>query len=278
MSKVLLGVFTLSVSLIAQTQSQPLTRAEACKKFLPAVVEIDVPPGPDGPSAGTGFIVSLDGWVLTAAHVVVDAKTQNYFPTIELSMDYGNVALPLVPVTPIADALRSDVAVLKVKGTLPKYLNYVRAASAALDLGDQSDVQVGEDVLLVGSPLREGMSHLCMFGSVAATSRGGPVYYQGPAVQGMSGGPVISLASGKVIGIIDQRGTDLTGLSALGNRLAQAGQDKQNAGDPVSRQAISGVIQILENQMNNGIGMAVGVSWAHFELNNATKAQNTGSH
>jgi Trypsin-like peptidase domain len=153
-----------------------------------------------------------------------------------------------VPVTPIAEALQYDVAVLRIKD-VPKRLPHLQADVIPLEIAEQRDIEVGEDIVMIGSPIREGMSNqLCLFGNVAETFRGGPVLYQGVAVQEMSGGPMISLESGKVIGIIDQRATDLTGLGKVGDQLSQAAApatNKQNEGDAVARTAIAEVIQIL---------------------------------
>lgn len=274
----LLVVLALSVCVAAQSVSHPLTKPEACAKFRTAVVSIDVPPGEDGGSMGTGFIVSFEGLVLTAAHVVVNKQAENYFHTIEVATDYANIWRTAVPVTPIAEALRTDVAVLRIND-VPKRLPHLQADVVPLEISEQSDIQVGEDIVMIGSPIREGMSNqLCLFGTVAETFRGGPVLYQGVAVQGMSGGPMISLETGKVIGIIDQRGVDLTGLGKVGDQLSQAAApaaNKQNEGDGVARVAIAEVVQILKNHMNNGLGVGVGAAIVHYELEEARKKAQT---
>lgn len=84
------------------------------------------------PSAGSGFLVSSDGYILTNNHVVEDADAI----TVQLE-DRRSFEATLVGGDPT-----TDVAVIKVEGNdLP-----------TLSLGDSDGARVGEWVLAVGNP------------------------------------------------------------------------------------------------------------------------------
>jgi hypothetical protein len=67
-----------------------------------------------------------------------------------------------VPVTPIAEALQYDVAVLRIKD-VPKRLPHLQADVIPLEIAEQRDIEVGEDIVMIGSPIREGCPTSCAF-------------------------------------------------------------------------------------------------------------------
>jgi serine protease Do len=141
---------------------------------------------PPARGAGSGFIVSKDGYILTNAHVVADADSV----TVRLS-DRREFQAKVVG----ADA-RTDVAVLKIDAN---NLPVVR-------IGDPNELKPGQWVLAIGSPF--GLENSVTAGIVSATSRavgGGDSYV--PFIQtdvavnpGNSGGPLFNL-DGEVVGI-----------------------------------------------------------------------------
>jgi serine protease Do len=153
------------------------------------------PPGGGGPGgegdgmpergAGSGFIVSDDGYILTNAHVVMDADEV----TVRLS-DRREF-----PAKVIGADERSDVAVIKIDA---QHLPTVR-------IGDPQQLRPGEWVLAIGSPF--GLENSATAGIVSATSRavGGESYV--PFIQtdvavnpGNSGGPLFNMR-GEVVGM-----------------------------------------------------------------------------
>ena len=135
--------------------------------------------------AGSGFIVSADGYILTNAHVVADADEV----TVRLT-DRREFAAKVIGFDP-----RTDVAVIKIDA---KDLPTVR-------IGDPAQLRPGEWVLAIGSPF--GLDNSATAGIVSATSRavGGESYV--PFIQtdvavnpGNSGGPLFNLR-GEVIGM-----------------------------------------------------------------------------
>jgi serine protease Do len=150
-------------------------------------------PAPDGSQgeaplvrgAGSGFIVSEDGYILTNAHVVAEADEV----TVRLT-DRREF-----PAKVIGSDARTDVAVLKIDA---KNLPTVR-------IGDQTKLRTGEWVLAIGSPF--GLENTATAGIVSATSRAVPGGTDVPFIQtdvavnpGNSGGPLFNLR-GEVVGI-----------------------------------------------------------------------------
>jgi serine protease Do len=152
-----------------------------------------LPPPGGGPEqgmpargAGSGFIVSDDGYILTNAHVVAEADEV----TVRLT-DRREFLAKVIGFDP-----RSDVAVIRIEA---KNLPTVR-------MGDPSQLRPGEWVLAIGSPF--GLDSSATAGIVSATARavGGPETYV-PFIQtdvavnpGNSGGPLFNLR-GEVIGM-----------------------------------------------------------------------------
>jgi putative serine protease PepD len=101
---------------------------------VPAIVAIVDDGGPgNGGAAGTGFVVSADGVIVTNNHVVDDADT------ILAHFSDGSKREASV----LGAAPNSDLAVLKVDAdNLP-----------TIALGDSDAVQVGDDVLAIGNAL-----------------------------------------------------------------------------------------------------------------------------
>jgi serine protease Do len=142
-------------------------------------------PRPQAHGQGSGFIVSPDGLLLTAAHVVRGAD----MVTVRLA-DRREFAARVLGI----DSL-TDVAVLRIAGSrLP-----------TVRLGDSGGVRTGDWVMAIGSPF--GFEHSATAGLVSAVARAVP---GNPAVRflqtdvplnpGNSGGPLFDVR-GHVVGI-----------------------------------------------------------------------------
>ncbi|MBV8803415.1 MAG: trypsin-like peptidase domain-containing protein, partial [Sinobacteraceae bacterium] len=138
--------------------------------------------------AGSGFIVSSDGYILTNTHVVGNAEDV----TVRLT-DRREF-----PAKVIGADERTDVAVIKINANnLP-----------TVKLGDPARIKPGQWVLAIGSPF--GFENSATAGIISATSRSLPSDNYVPFIQtdvavnpGNSGGPLFNL-SGEVIGINSQ--------------------------------------------------------------------------
>ena len=149
---------------------------------LAAAVSLDVV-GPDGASGGSGFIVSDDGVIVTAAHVIEGATSA----VVRLS---SGEEFPVLGVIEIDHD--KDYAIIRIAGfDLP-----------TVPLGNSNDVVAGQSVLAIGAPL--GLDATISDGLVGQVR-----VYDGvrllqitvPVSPGSSGGPVINEA-GEVVGLV----------------------------------------------------------------------------
>jgi len=97
----------------------------------------------------------------------------------------------------VEQARRHDVALLKVTGK-----NADGSGLAHLELDDDGSANPGDQVLLIGFP---GGQKKCEIRTVLRVNGYG-ISYKGIAIGGFSGGPMISMKSGKVVGFVDARG------------------------------------------------------------------------
>lgn len=153
--------------------------------------------------AGSGVIISEDGYILTCAHVVSGAS--NVTVTID-DVDY--------PATVIGEDESSDVAVIKIEaqGLTPA------------TIGDSDALKVGEQVLAVGNPLGE-LGGTVTGGMISALNRSVTIQGTNSAntmslIQmdasvspGNSGGGLFNMA-GELIGIVNAKSSssDAEGL------------------------------------------------------------------
>jgi serine protease Do len=193
--------------------------------------------------AGSGFIVSADGYILTNTHVVGNADEV----TVRLT-DRREFPAKVVG----ADE-RTDVAVIKITASnLP-----------TVKLGDPSKIKPGQWVLAIGSPF--GFENSATAGIISATSRSLPSDNYVPFIQtdvavnpGNSGGPLFNLA-GEVIGINSQifsRTGGYMGVSfAIPIDVARNVEDQLVKTGKVVRGRIGVTIQDVNAQLAESFGL-----------------------
>jgi serine protease Do len=157
-----------------------------------------------GGSAGTGFIISEDGYIVTNHHVIEDA--------VAVYVNLANGKQYKCEVKG-SDAT-NDIAVLKVELT----------GLTPVKIGKSSEVKVGEPVVAIGNALGE-LSFSLTGGYISGTNR--EITTEGIAINmlqtdlainsGNSGGPLFN-ARGEVIGITTAKysGTSSSGASIEG--------------------------------------------------------------
>lgn len=189
-----------NAQLVSLTQSDAIVRVAAAVK--PSVVTITTsgisnlsPFSVPATGAGSGFIVSADGLILTNNHVVVGATS------LTVTLDDTSQ----LTATVVANDAAHDLALVKIdaKGLTP------------VTLGDSSSVQVGQLAIAIGSPLGTFTDSVTQ-GIVSGTNRTitvgdrttrntekltGLIQTDAAINPGNSGGPLLD-AGGSVIGII----------------------------------------------------------------------------
>lgn len=167
---------------------------------------------PEVPPSGSGLIISKDGYILTNFHVA-----GGEFSKLEVVLDNNETYDAKL----IGFFKRFDLAVIKidVKRDLP-----------FCELGNSDDLDIGETVIAVGSPLRlrgtvtsgiisvkDRTITMPEFGrSKGMRRQAGLIQTSTPINPGNSGGPLISIKTGKVIGVNTAR----TGSEGLGFAVA----------------------------------------------------------
>lgn len=192
---------------VANDGNKPVTQQEAdiasvVDKVSPSVVSVLTTSQSASPlygaqqqdGAGTGIIISKDGYILTNKHVIDGATTVSV--ALSDGTTYDNVQV--LGTDPL-----NDVAFLKV----PNVSNLTPAT-----LGDSSTIRVGQDVVAIGNSLGQYQNTVTS-GIISGVGR--PVSAQsGSSVEnltdliqtdaainpGNSGGPLLNL-SGQVVGI-----------------------------------------------------------------------------
>lgn len=157
------------------------------------------------PGLGSGVLISADGKVMTAAHVVQTADE------IKVQFKHGEVSTATVLTSDPA----ADVALLQ--------LAQVPTGVAVARLGDSDETEVGDEVFVVGAPL--GMSHTLTVGHISARRKSNTMFgdlsraefFQTDAAinQGNSGGPLFNMA-GEMVGIVSHIMSRSGGFEGLG--------------------------------------------------------------
>ena len=178
----------VSRPLVAQQQDSErtlLSTSDIASRVTPSVVTLTTPTG-----TGSGVIVDASGVLITSLHVIQG--------DIEVAVELAN------------GDVYDDVAVVDVDERRDLVLLKIKAFNlTAASLGDSDDVQVGEDVVLVGSP--QGLNLTVSEGVISAVrdSRDGYRLLQtsAPASPGSSGGGMFN-AYGELVGVVTSQITD----------------------------------------------------------------------
>jgi len=210
-----------------------------------------------GQATGSGVIVDPDGWVVTNAHVVENARSVRVdLLQPSLAAQGGSILRPRsrrLAARVVGVDKETDVAVLKLEeGGLP-----------ALEMGDSEALRQGQLVMAFGSPL--GLENSASLGVVSAVARqlkpdAPMIYVQTDASinPGNSGGPLVD-ARGRMVGlntmILSQSGGhEGIGFAAPSN-IVRSVYEQLRASGRVRRGIIGARAQSITPLLAAGLGL-----------------------
>ncbi|MBE7004627.1 MAG: PDZ domain-containing protein, partial [Ruminococcaceae bacterium] len=221
---------TVEVQTIAVNGTKKLTLPELYKANINSVVSINTTITTNvfnqtvqSASAGSGFIITADGYIVTNYHVIESAND------VKVTLYDGKEYDAKV----IGGDADYDVAVLKIDAT----------GLQAVTIGNSATLQIGEDIAAIGNPLGE-LTFSMSEGIVSCVDReinvdGTPfnmIQVTAAINPGNSGGPLFN-TYGEVVGIVSAK------YSAYANTVAEG------LGFAIP---INDVIAMVEDIMENG--------------------------
>ena len=221
---------TAEVRTVAVTGTKQLTFAELYKANIDSVVSINTTVTTnifnqtvENASAGSGFIITQDGYILTNDHVIDGAST------VEVTL-YGGETYDAAVIGGDEDY---DIAVVKIEAE----------GLRAVTFGDSAKLSVGEDIAAIGNPLGE-LTFSMSEGIVSSVNRainvdGTPfnmIQVSAAINPGNSGGPLFN-TYGEVVGIVSAKYSSYANTAVEGLGFAIP---------------INDVIAMVEDIMENG--------------------------
>lgn len=220
------------------------------REVAPSIVGIEVRGrrgSGTGIGAGTGFIVTAEGHVLTNNHVVESAQEIHVLLSDETR----------VPASVAGRDAQSDLAVLTTE--IP------REKIQVARLGDSDLVQPGEPVIAIGSPF--GFDHSVSHGIISAVDRSygargrsmfGLLQTDAPINPGNSGGPLLD-AAGEVIGIATMIQSPIPGSVGVGFAIpvnrARALLPRLAAGETIRQPWIGIAYRVVTPELAEQLGL-----------------------
>jgi S1-C subfamily serine protease len=232
--------------LVCPVDGKVVSPKEIFEQNQSAVVRIFV----NGNLSGCGFIVSEDGVVVTANHVVVGADESKGGIMVER---FGNTKQ--VPATLTDHSESTDTALLQIPGGRGFKHTY---------FGDTKSLEISEAVAVV-TFWPTGKTPILLTGIISGIAVGNTqgMVFQMPVRRGYSGSPIFN-SHGQVVGIVTTR---LVGITEDLNQTKQAAL-AQGDGEGISIDGINVVktfgnlISAYELDLISGMGTAVSSSYA----------------
>ena len=201
---------------------------------------------------GSGVLISKDGEIMTAAHLVQTADT--------IFVQFSSQDLLTAKV--IASEPVADVALLKLNEPPP-------SGAVVAKLGDSDKTEVGDQVFIVGAP--HGISRTLTVGYISGRRQSNFMYsglslgefFQTDAAinQGNSGGPMFNMA-GEIVGIVsaivsNSGGSEGLGFVATSNMARQLLLERRSFWSGVAGYFITNKVAKVLNVPPPGAGMLV---------------------
>ena len=195
--------------------------------------------------AGSGVIISVDGYIVTNTHVITNESTGAIADSITVRLTNGEEYKAEV----IGYDADEDIAIIKINAT----------GLTAAQCGDSDKLAVGEELVIVGNPLGE-LGGTVTNGIVSATER--EIEVNGVTMNliqtnaavnpGNSGGGMFNM-KGQLVGIVNAKSSG-TGIEGLGFAI------------PINK-ALNVTEQLLEYGYVRGKTM-IGVTFSEISSNN----------
>ena len=160
-------------------------------------------------SLGSGTLISADGKVLTAAHVVQSADA------VAAVFQDGT----LIPARVLTSAPYADVAIIQLE-SVPKNI-------APLKIGNSDTMEPGDEVCVIGAPY--GLSHTLTAGHISARLKTGGLLGNLQNIEllqtdaavnmGNSGAPLLNM-NGEIVGVVSHIVSQSGGSQGLGFAVA----------------------------------------------------------
>jgi serine protease Do len=217
---------------------------------------------------GSGIIVDKDGHILTNNHVVRDVDKIK----VQLA-DKRQFEAEIVGTDE-----KSDVAVIKIKGRVPKDL-------PVASLGNSDDLKVGDWVLAIGAPF--GLAQTVTAGIISAVGRAnvGIADYEDfiqtdAAINpGNSGGPLVNMR-GEVIGINTAIATPIGQFAGVGFaipiNMAKNMMPTLMKGESVTRGYLGVIIQDISDELADQFKLADAKGALVAQVNKDSPAEKAG--
>ncbi|RSB23631.1 S1 family peptidase [Enterobacter cloacae] len=182
-----------------------------------------------GNSFGSGFSFINENYVITNYHVVsnmVNLEEKKALGLIKLRCEDNQ----LFSASIIHINIDCDFAVLKIESNLPEGREILQPAENFIPIR-------GLKLIFTGYP--HGENHLLSHeGIISSPLPDGRFHIDGMVSGGNSGGPIVDLTSGKVIGIVSERrfigSQDIKNLRAATNVIIQQCENLRQAGTIIS--------------------------------------------
>lgn len=192
---------------------------------------------------GTGFFITPNGYIATARHIVSELSSSD----IKVE-DFEGTHYEVEKITLDENA---DIAVIKIK-TNKKH--------PAVTAGYFENIEVGEEVGLIGfNPgFRLPLLHTGAVSSKGVDKEGERIFtINSFANKGNSGSPVFSLTTGRVLGILSARKSDVQTHKLLDPNQFSSGVSFGNVGDPakLSAELYNETVKIVQEVSQVGIGI-----------------------
>ena len=233
---IIIALICLCITVYAQPVESKKTEqngiSDAVEKVENAVVTLQA-----GNAEGAGFVINIDGNIVTNAHVVGKLKA------VKVRFANGESAQATV----IAANTEKDLAVLKTDAMI----------TTSVQLGSAAALKMGQDVAALGSPM--GLKNSVSKGVVSSRLRqmGTQKYLQIDAAlnPGNSGGPVID-TRGAVVGVSTFMGKDAEnlGFAVPSETLGEFLDDNQIQYTVIKGDKLAPIAETTSQGSNSGPG------------------------